>query len=73
MPLVSIAVSDPRFQNKEHNTWSGQVQGLTVQRSVRALEDYGHVAELTLVGRALTAAAVASAELKPRFHGTSIR
>ena len=58
MPLPSIAVSDPRFHcDPTHgNDWSGPTEGLTTQRAIRALESYGHFAELTLVGRALTAA-----------------
>jgi hypothetical protein len=56
MPLPSISVSDPRYQNKGGNDWSGPTEGLTLQRSIRALEAYGHFAELTMVGRLLTRA-----------------
>ncbi|MBQ3934245.1 MAG: hypothetical protein II715_00360, partial [Clostridia bacterium] len=35
--------------------WSGQPEGLTFQRSVRALENYGHYAELTRVAEKLFA------------------
>jgi hypothetical protein len=31
-PLPSIAASDPRFQNKDGNNWSGPPEGLTFQR-----------------------------------------
>ncbi|MFZ5942173.1 MAG: MGH1-like glycoside hydrolase domain-containing protein [Bacteroidota bacterium] len=51
MPLPSIAASDPAFENVPGNNWSGQPQGLTYQRSIRALENYGHYAELSLLGR----------------------
>jgi len=57
MPLVSIAANDPKFKSVSHNNWSGQPQGLTFQRAIRALENYGHYAELTLIGRKLLAAA----------------
>lgn len=51
MPLPSIAVNDPYFQNNAGNDWSGQPESLTYQRSIRALENYGHFAELTLIGQ----------------------
>lgn len=56
MPLVSIAISDHRYKNVAGNNWAGQPQGLTVQRAIRGLESYTHLAELTLVGRSLEAA-----------------
>ncbi len=49
MPLVSIAANDPKFKSVPWNNWSGQPQGLTFQRAVRALENYGHYAEVTLI------------------------
>jgi len=55
-PLPSIAIGDPRFQNKEGNNWSGPSEGLTYLRTVRALSDYGHHAELLLAGAAQKAA-----------------
>ncbi len=56
LPLVSIAANDPLFRSVSHNNWSGQPQGLTFQRAVRALENYGHYAEVTLIGEKLLAA-----------------
>jgi len=53
MPLPTIAANDPAFKNIANNNWSGQPQGLTFQRAIRALENYGHYAELTLVGTRL--------------------
>lgn len=50
MPLPSIAANDPDFKNVSGNNWSGQPQGLTYQRSIRAMENYGHYAELTMIG-----------------------
>jgi hypothetical protein len=50
MPLPSIAANDPLFRNARGNNWSGQPQGLTYQRAIRALENYGHVAEVSLLG-----------------------
>lgn len=58
MPLTTVSVSDPlgRCQIKTGSAWTGAPEGLTIQRSIRALESYDHFAELTLIGRALTAA-----------------
>ena len=50
MPLPSIAANDPAFRNIPGNNWSGQPQGLTFQRSIRALENYRHYSTLTLIG-----------------------
>ena len=35
------------------NNWSGQPQGLTYQRAIGALENYGHFAEVTRLGQKL--------------------
>jgi hypothetical protein len=43
MPLPSIAVGDPLFLSDPNNNWSGQPQGLTYQRVIRALENYGRL------------------------------
>jgi len=51
VPLPSIAANDPLFCNIADNNWSGQPQGLTWQRAIRALENYGRYAELTMLGR----------------------
>jgi hypothetical protein len=40
-PLPSVAANDPLFRNASGNNWSGQPEGLTYQRSIRALENYG--------------------------------
>ena len=53
MPLPSIAENDLYFRNIKNNNWSGQPQGLTYQRAIRALENYGHYAEVGLVGKKL--------------------
>jgi hypothetical protein len=53
VPLPSIAIHDPLYRNDEGNSWSGQPQGLTYQRAIRALENYGHHAEVILLGRKL--------------------
>jgi hypothetical protein len=50
MPLPSIAANDAYFRNIPGNNWSGQPQGLTFQRSISALENYGHYSELTMIG-----------------------
>lgn len=51
MPLPSIAANDPSFKNISGNNWNGQPQALTYQRSIQALENYGHYAELTMIGQ----------------------
>lgn len=53
MPLPSVAANDPHFENKPFNHWGGQPQGLTYQRAIRALENYGHNAEVALIGHKL--------------------
>lgn len=53
VPLVSIARNEPLFRSHRRNDWSGQPQGLTYQRAIGALENYGHYAEVTLLGRKL--------------------
>ena len=53
MPLPSTAANDPFFRNVSNNNWSGQPQGLTYQRAIGALENYGHRAEITLIGARL--------------------
>ena len=58
MPLPSIAITDPYYTNAEDRGychWAGPSQGLTYQRAIRALENYGHFAEVTLIGRKLIA------------------
>ncbi|MDD3409988.1 MAG: hypothetical protein PHY12_04180, partial [Eubacteriales bacterium] len=51
VPLPSIAVNDACFRNNNFNNWSGQPEGLTYQRAILALQNYGHHAELRLLGR----------------------
>jgi len=60
VPLVSIAVSESLFRNNSRNDWSGQPQGLTYQRAIGALENYGHYAEVTMLGRKLLAVLIRS-------------
>lgn len=52
-PLPSVAVSDPLFQNARGNNWSGQPEGLTWQRSIRAFENYGFLPLIPLFGERL--------------------
>jgi len=57
MPLPSIAANDPRFvPGDPSNNWSGAPEGLTYQRAIRALENYGHHAEVSLLGPKLLTA-----------------
>ena len=51
VPLPSIAVNDPCFTNINFNNWGGQPQGLTYQRAIQALDQYGHVAEIRMLGK----------------------
>ena len=52
-PLPSIAADDPLFRNDPENDWSGQPEGLTYQRAIRALENYGHYSLVTQLGEKL--------------------
>lgn len=51
IPLPSIAVNDSCFRNVNFNNWGGQSQGLTYQRAIQALEQYGHLAEIRMLGK----------------------
>jgi hypothetical protein len=53
VPLVSIAIHEPLFRNGLRNNWSGQPQGLSYQRAIGALENYGRHAEVIRLGRKL--------------------
>jgi hypothetical protein len=67
MPLPSIAANDPAFRNTPGNNWSGQPQGLTYQRAIQALENYGHYAEVALVGKKLLEATQRSLRFTQQF------
>eukprot|EP01050_Picozoa_sp_SAG11_P015239 SAG11_NODE_1954_length_4006_cov_1.667093_1_plen_862_part_00 len=58
VPLPSISVADPRYNalTPNANSWSGRPMGLTFQRAIRALERYGHHAEVTMIGQRLSEA-----------------
>lgn len=53
MPLPSVAVNDPLFRNVSTNNWSGQVEALTYQRAIRALENYGYDGLIPMLGQKL--------------------
>lgn len=53
LPLPSVAANDPAFRNAPENNWSGQVEGLTYQRAIDALENYGFETLVTALGRKL--------------------
>ena len=42
MPLPTVAANDKLFRNKADKDWSGMPQGLTYQRAIRALDNYGY-------------------------------
>ncbi|MCP4452145.1 MAG: hypothetical protein GY809_11835, partial [Planctomycetes bacterium] len=58
LPLPSIAVNDPLYRDMPGNDWSGQPQGLTYQRAISALENYGHYSEVSLLGQKLIPALI---------------
>ncbi len=53
-PLPSVAINDPVYRAGP-NDWSGESMGLTYQRAIRALENYGFNAEVVLIGEKLLA------------------
>jgi hypothetical protein len=53
LPLPSIAVNEPLFRNHSNNDWSGQPEGLTYQRAIQALENYGYYSLVTQLGEKL--------------------
>jgi hypothetical protein len=53
VPLPSIAINSSLFLNSPRPDWSGQPQGLTYQRAIRALENYGHYSLVTELGQKL--------------------
>ena len=55
-PLPSVAVCDPAFRNAPENNWSGQPEGLTYQRAILALENYGYHSIVTELGKKLIGA-----------------
>ena len=61
MPLPSISASDPKYKpGIPRNSWSGPAEGLTYQRAIRALENYGYHAEITVLGGKLLDAVAAT-------------
>ena len=50
LPLPSVAACDPAFRNAPENNWSGQPEGLTYQRAILALENYGYHPIVTRLG-----------------------
>lgn len=58
MPLPSVAANDPAFRNAPENNWSGQPEGLTYQRAIRALERYGWEPLVTRLGHRLFQAVI---------------
>lgn len=67
MPLPSVAANDPLYEGVVGNNWSGHPQGLTYQRSIIALENYGYIAELTHLGKKLTEAIGESCYFSQQF------
>lgn len=72
MPLPSIAGNDSKFRNIPGNNWSGQPQELTYQRAIRALENYGHFAEATMMGKKVLAAVQKSSRFTQQFDAFSM-
>jgi hypothetical protein len=67
MPLPSVAANDPLFRNAPGNNWSGQPQGLTYQRALRALENYGFEHLLAPIARKLFHAVTASGRFAQQY------
>jgi hypothetical protein len=60
-PLPSISASDPKYKpGIPRNSWSGPAEGLTYQRAIRALGNYGYHAEITILGGKLLDAVAAT-------------
>ncbi len=57
-PLPSVAANDPAFRNAPENNWSGQPEGLTYQRAIHALENYGYNKLVTKLGEKLITAII---------------
>lgn len=53
LPLPSVAANDSLFRNIPTNNWSGQVEALTYQRAIAALERYGFYRLIPQLGRKL--------------------
>lgn len=53
MPLPSCAANGPYFINEKRNNWSGQPEGLTYQRAIAAMENYGFLSLQTFLGNKL--------------------
>ena len=49
-PLTSLAINESLFRNATGKHFSGAPHALTYQRAIRALENYGHYAEVSLIG-----------------------
>ncbi len=58
LPLTSVAANDPAFRNAMENNWSGQCEGLTYQRAIRALENYGYEKLVPVLGKKLMQAVI---------------
>ena len=54
-PLPSVSRKDPLYRNAPGNDWSGQPQGLTWQRAITALENYGYDALVPVLAEKLFA------------------
>jgi hypothetical protein len=52
-PLPSIAANDPVFRLGMDNDWGGPPMGLTYQRAIHALENYGYFPIITILGEKL--------------------
>lgn len=49
--MPSISIRDALFKNDPDNNWSGPCEGLTYQRAIAALHNYGHYAECLWIRR----------------------
>lgn len=66
-PLPSVAANDPLFRNNSENDWSGQPEGLTYQRAIRALSLYGYDYLLPTLADKLLAACAKECRFTQQF------
>ncbi len=66
-PLPSVGANDPLFRNNPGNDWSGQPQGLTWQRAIDALSNYGFDPLVPVLGEKLISALIRDGVFTQQF------
>ena len=67
VPLPSVAVNDPLFENSSAMNYRGQPHGITFVRALFALERYGFFSEVTEIGKRLIDAIGEDCQFTPQF------